>query len=148
MLTSKKVFQSDAENWALVRDIREKVFVIEQQVPLEEEYDEFDETATHFLVLLDGKPVGTCRWRFTAKGIKLERYAVLAEARGNGVGGKLVELTLADIAEQPAATGKKMYLHAQVTAVFLYEKFGFQKEGDQFDECGIMHYKMVKQNSR
>lgn len=143
-LISKKVSKADTDNWQLVRDIREKVFVIEQKVPLEDEYDEFDETATHFLVLNDGKPAGTCRWRFTANGIKLERYAVLESSRGKGVGSKLVEATLADITNNPASEGKQLYLHAQVTAVFLYEKFGFKKEGDQFDECGIMHYKMVK----
>lgn len=144
MLTSKKVAKADQEHWNQVRKIREIVFVDEQQVPLADEYDEFDETATHFLVYADGKPAGTCRWRFTDKGVKLERYAVLAEARGKGVGSKLVALTLEDIAATPESEGKTRYLHAQVSAVFLYEKFGFQKEGDQFDECGIMHYKMVK----
>ena len=144
MLTFQKVYKEDAANWALVRDIRERVFVIEQEVPLEDEYDEFDETATHFLVFVNGKPAGTCRWRFTDHGIKLERYAVLAEFRGQGVGSKLVEVTLNDIKSKPEAKEKLCYLHAQVTAIFLYERFGFQKEGDQFDECGIMHYKMTK----
>lgn len=143
-LVSKKVSKADQENWQLVRSIRETVFVIEQEVPIEDEYDEFDETATHFLILDNNEPAGTCRWRFTANGIKLERYAVLSSKRGKGVGSKLVEATLADIASNPEAAKKQKYLHAQVSAVFLYEKFGFKKEGDQFDECGIMHYKMVK----
>jgi len=144
MLTAVKVSQSDTKNWPLVRDIREKVFVIEQEVPLEDEYDEFDATATHILVFDSDQPAGTCRWRFTDKGIKLERYAVLSSFRGRGVGSQLVAATLEDIATYPEAKGKELYLHAQVSAVFLYEKFGFQKVGDQFDECGIMHYKMVK----
>lgn len=144
MLTSKKVQQQNTDDWKIVRSIREDVFVIEQQVPEKDEYDEFDETATHFIVFANDKPAGTCRWRFTNHGIKLERYAVLSEFRGQGVGRKLVEVTLQDIEATPAAKGKKLYLHAQVSAVFLYERFGFEKEGDQFDECGIMHYKMVK----
>ncbi len=122
--------------------IREKVFVIEQEVDPKEEYDEFEESSTHFLASLDGVPVGTARWRFTANGVKLERFAVLEEARGNGVGQGLVAAVLKDIAENKDAVGKLRYLHAQLTAVPLYSKFGFTKEGDIFEECNILHYKM------
>ncbi len=122
--------------------IREEVFVVEQEVNPAEEYDEFEETSTHFLAILDGKPVGTARWRFTQNGVKLERFAVLKDARGQGVGQALVEAVLSDISANDATIGKLKYLHSQLMAVPLYSKFGFEKEGDIFEECKILHYKM------
>ncbi len=122
--------------------IRSLVFVIEQQVPASEEYDEFEESSTHFLAKLDGKPVGTARWRFTQYGVKMERFAVLAEARGKGVGQALVSAVLEDVNSSPEAEGKTKYLHSQLTAVPLYSKFGFEKVGEMFEECSIQHYKM------
>lgn len=122
--------------------IRSLVFVIEQQVPASEEYDEFEESSTHFLAKLDGKPVGTARWRFTQYGVKMERFAVLAEARGKGVGQALVSAVLEDVNSSPEAEGKTKYLHSQLTAVPLYFKFGFEKVGEMFEECSIQHYKM------
>ncbi|MBD8490178.1 GNAT family N-acetyltransferase [Echinicola sp. CAU 1574] len=125
-------------------DIRQKVFVEEQEVAPEEEYDEYEKTSTHFLAILEGKPAGTARWRFTDNGIKLERFAVLKEARGKGVGQALVKAVIDDIAATPDALGKLLYMHAQLDAVPLYAKFGFQKRGDIFSECDILHYKMER----
>jgi predicted GNAT family N-acyltransferase len=122
--------------------IRKEVFVIEQEVDPADEYDEFEETSTHFLAMLDGVPVGTARWRFTQRGVKLERFAVLKEARGKGVGQALVTGVLSDISSDANTFGKLKYLHAQLTAVPLYSKFGFEKDGDIFEECNILHYKM------
>ena len=122
--------------------IREQVFVVEQEVAAEEEYDEFEDSSLHFLASLGGQPVGTARWRFTANGVKMERFAVLEEARGKGVGQALVAAVLADIDALPEATGKMKYLHAQLHAMPLYAKFGFQQVGEQFEECAILHYKM------
>lgn len=122
--------------------IRKQVFVIEQGVDPKEEYDEFESQCTHFLACLDGKPAGTARWRVTPNGVKLERFAVLEEVRGKGIGQALVAAVLEDIKENPHAEGKKKYLHSQLSAVPLYSKFGFEKAGDVFEECNIMHYKM------
>lgn len=122
--------------------IRELVFVVEQEVDPAEEYDEFEDTSTHFLAKLDGKPVGTARWRFTKNGVKMERFAVLQESRAKGVGQALVAAVLADIQATPEAEGKSKYLHAQLTAMPLYARFGFEKVGDMFEECNIQHYKM------
>lgn len=122
--------------------IREQVFVLEQEVDPKEEYDEFESISKHFLACLDDKPVGTARWRVTPNGIKLERFAVLKEARGKGVGQALVAAVLEDIRENPDTKGKIKYLHAQLTAVPLYSKFGFEKIGESFEECNIWHYKM------
>lgn len=130
------------EELDIIFDIREKVFVIEQEVDPAEEYDEFEESSTHFLAKLDTQPAGTARWRFTDKGIKLERFAVLKNMRGKGVGQALVRAVIDDIAKQPASKGKKLYMHAQLDAMPLYAKFGFKQVGDIFDECNILHYKM------
>lgn len=122
--------------------IREDVFVIEQEVDPSEEYDEFESSSTHFLAKVDHLPAGTARWRFTDKGIKLERFAVLKAMRGMGVGQMLVKAVLDDIAARPDSKGKKLYMHAQLDAMPLYAKFGFQKVGEMFEECNIQHFKM------
>ncbi|MCS7017779.1 MAG: GNAT family N-acetyltransferase [Cytophagales bacterium] len=131
-----------AEELAKAFDIRRKVFVVEQQVPENEEYDEFEATSRHFLALANGIPCGTARWRFTEKGIKMERFAVLPEFRGKQIGTALVAAVLNDINQHPESKGKVRYLHAQVGAMPLYAKFGFQQEGEMFSECDIWHYKM------
>lgn len=131
------------EELAKAFEIRRRVFVAEQQVPENEEYDEFESVSRHFLALADGVPCGTARWRFTDKGIKMERFAVLPEFRGKRVGSALVEAVLEDIERHPESKGKLRYLHAQITAVPLYAKFGFQTEGEMFSECNIWHYKML-----
>jgi predicted GNAT family N-acyltransferase len=122
--------------------IRELVFVEEQRVPAEEEYDEFETTSRHFLATVDGQPAGTARWRLTDKGVKLERFAVLAPYRGTGVGSALVRAVLDDIRASEETNGKLLYMHAQLTAMPLYAKFGFQPVGEMFEECDIKHYKM------
>lgn len=141
MTSVKKVETQNELQKALL--LREEVFVDEQGVPKEDEYDEFDETAVHFLAAdVSGNALGTARWRTTEKGIKLERFAVKKEARGMGVGSMLLECILEDILRSGIQEGKTLYLHAQITALPLYQKFGFKKEGDMFEECGIKHYKM------
>lgn len=122
--------------------IRRTVFVVEQEVNASEENDKFEETSTHFLAKLDGKPVGTARWRFTKNGVKMERFAVLKEARGNGVGQALVAAVLSDVDSNPKSKGKPKYLNSQLSAMSLYSKFGFVKVGEMFEECNISHYKM------
>lgn len=121
--------------------VRKKVFVEEQNVPEALECDEHDKTANHFLALINGVPCGTARWRMTAEGVKLERFAVLKDYRGNGIGSSLVKAVLQDI--KASESGGNVYLHSQIDAVFLYEKFGFVKDGPEFEEAGIRHYKML-----
>ncbi|MDO9551743.1 MULTISPECIES: GNAT family N-acetyltransferase [Rhodonellum] len=122
--------------------IREDVFVVEQEVDPAEEYDEFENTSTHFLAKIEGEPAGTARWRFTQNGVKLERFAVLKPMRGKAVGQALVKAVVEDIASHESAKGKLLYMHAQLTAIPLYEKFGFKKTGPMFEECNIQHFKM------
>jgi predicted GNAT family N-acyltransferase len=124
--------------------IRYEVFVIGQNVPAEEEIDQYEGESFHFLALVNNTPVGAARWRFTGKGIKLERFAVLEKYRGKGVGSALVSAVLNDIDTHPRSDGKEQYLHAQLSAMRLYSKFGFTQEGSMFQECDIDHYKMTR----
>jgi len=125
--------------------IRTIVFVEEQNVSPEDELDEHEEAAVHFLAKVDDRQVGTARYRYTDKGIKLERFAVLKEFRKHGIGKALVNAVMQDVAANPENKGKICYLHGQVPVVKFYQSFGFATEGDQFDECGIMHYLMKRQ---
>ncbi|GAC1300796.1 MAG: GNAT family N-acetyltransferase [Mucilaginibacter sp.] len=119
--------------------IRREVFVGEQNCPPELEW-EFEEESNHFLATVDGEPAGASRWRKTDKGYKLERFSVLKKFRGMGVGQELVKTVLADL----PADASYIYMHAQLPAISLYEKFNFEKVGPEFEEAGIRHYKMVR----
>ncbi len=118
--------------------IRRQVFVVEQNCPPELEWEHEDESV-HFLATFDGTPAGAARWRKTDKGYKLERFAVLKQFRGMGVGQELVKAVLADL----PADADYIYLHAQIQAMGVYEKAGFKPTGPEFEEAGIRHYKMV-----
>jgi predicted GNAT family N-acyltransferase len=129
---------SDPADLKKVFAIRRQVFVVEQDCPPELEW-EFEDESTHFLATVNGEPAGASRWRKTDKGYKLERFAVLSQFRG-GVGKALVQAVLDDL----PADATYVYMHAQLPAVTLYEKFGFEKTGPEFEEAGIRHYKMVR----
>ncbi|TAF32134.1 MAG: GNAT family N-acetyltransferase [Cytophagales bacterium] len=124
--------------------IRHDVFVIGQNVPHEEEYDAHEKSSTHYLAFWDTTPAGTARWRFTEKGIKLERFAVLEKFRERGVGAALLLAVQSDV-EKHRKTAQ-VYLHAQTHAIKFYERFGFIKTGSLFYECDIPHYKMIWQD--
>ena len=121
--------------------IREKVFVDEQKVPASAEYDEHEDTAQHYLARYAGVPCGAARWRRTANGVKLERFAVLPAYRNKAIGAEILKLVLQDVkAAYPKA---EIYLHAQVPAMAFYARQGFVPVGDKFSECDIEHYKMI-----
>jgi predicted GNAT family N-acyltransferase len=123
----------------LARDIRYKVFVVEQNVPHEIEYDEFEETSTHVIAFLGDQAVGTARWRSTEQGFKLERFAVPKQYRGKGVGAALVHFILQQLDDPSRA-----YLNSQVSAIEFYEKQGFKTMGKIFFEADIPHKKMIR----
>jgi len=130
---------SDKELSAFAFDIRNKVFVIQQKVDPKLEYDDYEESAIHYLAYNENTPVATARWRHTENGIKLERFATLKEYRNKGIGAAILKEVLKDVHPQPAT----IYLHAQLPAVKFYEKYGFVKEGEIFYEANMAHYKMV-----
>ena len=111
---------------------------MEQNVPEDVEIDQYEDISNHIVALLDEEFIGTARWRKTEDGIKLERFAVLKEKRGLGIGKKLVEFILEKIKNEPF-----VYLHAQDHVISFYKKFGFIPVEDHFYEGGISHQKMI-----
>lgn len=126
----------------LAYDVRREVYIGEQKIREEDEFDEFDKESTHFLAYYKGKPVGTARWRHVKEGNKLERFAVVKEVRGKGIGAALVHAVVKDI-EKNSSEGY-MFLNAQTNVEGLYQKFGFHRTGNTFYECNIMHIKMIR----
>jgi predicted GNAT family N-acyltransferase/predicted HAD superfamily Cof-like phosphohydrolase len=118
--------------------VRRKVFIQEQQVDEREEFDVFEKSSTHYVAVVDGKVVGTARWRLTELGIKLERFAVLSEHRNKGVGQSVLQQIIKDV----KGLGQLIYLNAQLNALPFYKKNGFNAQGEQFMECNIPHYCM------
>lgn len=118
-------------------NIRKKVFIEGQNVDPDIEI-EHEEDARHYLLLLDGKPVATARWRTTAKGIKLERFATLEEFRNKGLGSMILKAVMDDVIpmEEP------IYLHSQAAALNFYLRHDFEITGDKFLEANIVHYPM------
>lgn len=132
----------DGSDFAICMAIRMEVFVREQGVPLDDEMDEHDQSATHYLAQRDGAPVATARTRVLADGTaKIERVAVRANARGSGVGRQLMEHCIARLRNHPQT--QRIAITAQTQALPFYEKLGFVAEGAEFMEAGIPHYAMV-----
>jgi predicted GNAT family N-acyltransferase len=120
--------------------VRRAVFVEEQAVPPEEEWDELDAVATHFAALSEGVGVvGTARLVREGTAGRVGRMAVLKEWRRQGVGAALMEAVLHHAEDLGLET---LFLHAQTHAKDFYARFGFRPEGDLFYEAGIEHVKM------
>ena len=121
----------------LARAVREKVFIEEQNVPRELEWDDWDGRADH-AVALDGSSnaIGTARLLPVGR---IGRMAVLRPWRGRGVGAALLEALLQLARERgiPEVT-----LHAQTHAAGFYRKFGFDTRGEEFLEADIPHVAM------
>ncbi len=124
--------------------VREIVYIGEQKIDRADEFDEYEPESRHFVALLDDQPIGAARWRFTNEGVKLERFAVLPDYRKRGVASELVRAVIEDIRRHVRFNGQVLYLNAQLTAMPLYEKFGFSPAGDQFMECDIPHQRMER----
>ncbi|MBY0499680.1 MAG: GNAT family N-acetyltransferase [Nitrosomonas sp.] len=122
-----------------LRNIRTTVFILEQQVPVDLEWDEFDIISTHFLVFNNhGEAVGT--GRLLPDG-HIGRMAVLKEWRGKGYGSAMLKKILEELRGRQM---QKAMLNAQINAVKFYEKFGFQQvSAEKFFEAGIPHVKMM-----
>lgn len=123
------------------RNIRLEVFVKEQGVPAENEFDEYDLKVPHLVIFLDGEPVATGRIiPYGEDTVKIGRIAVKKDKRGLHLGEKIV-LELLRKAKEDGA--KIVKLGAQTHAVSFYEKCGFVKEGTpEYLEENIPHYDM------
>jgi len=143
MITVDSCNYSNSKQCNEIFSIRTKVFVMEQQVSRAEEFDIYEESSLHYLGKINGQGAGTARWRVTKDGIKLERFAVLAEFRKQGIAAAVLKKVLEDVI--PLQT--KIYLNAQVSAMGFYERYGFKKEGPMFSEANIDHFRMYFERS-
>ncbi len=117
-----------------LQTVRQSVFVIEQQIPAEIEFDALDRHCHHFIARdAQRRPIGTAR--MTQDG-KLGRMAVVQDSRGRGVGGSLLQALIEKARHLELTT---ISANAQLTALGFYEKFGFIPEGDTFLSAGLPH---------
>jgi predicted GNAT family N-acyltransferase len=135
-------FMADDARFATCRFIRDEVFVVEQRVSPAEEWDTHEYEATHFLMLVEGAPMGTARVRLLGDMAKLERIAIRSYVRGQGLGEQLMQHLMAFVREQKGITTAK--LSAQTYAIPFYEKCGFTIISDEFIDAGIPHKMMEK----
>ncbi|QDZ27647.1 GNAT family N-acetyltransferase [Noviherbaspirillum sp. UKPF54] len=119
------------------RAVRYDVFVIEQNVPVELEWDDMDAACVHAVVYDDaGQAVAT--GRLLPDG-HIGRMAVRKSARGQGIGG----LVLQALMEEAQRRGDRcVLLNAQTQAEPFYRRFGFVRDGEEFIEAGIAHVSM------
>ena len=128
-------------DWEHDRDslmtIRKKVFVEEQQVPMDEEIDGYDPECVHVIARVDDNIVGTAR---LLPNHYIGRMCVLKEYRGLGAGGRMLEFLLEHAREQRIPN---LMLNAQITALPFYQKYGFAADSEVFIEAGIEHKHMT-----
>ncbi len=120
--------------------LRRTVFVNEQNVPEEIEYDEYDHSALHVICKLGDRVVGTGRVVFFDDGAKIGRVAVLKEYRKQGIGTIITKKLIAISHNNDV---ENVYANVQLIARGFYAKLGFKEVGDIFYEADIKHVKMV-----
>ena len=128
------------DDQAQLKNIREKVFIQEQKVTPELEWDGMDEKAIHFLVFKDEEAIGCARAIVIKSQMQLGRMAVLKEYRGQGVGSTLIEKAIVT-AKLKQLSG--IHISAQCNAINFYVKFGFEVMGDTYLDAEILHRDMT-----
>ena len=128
---------------AAARPIRAEVFIAEQKIPAEMEWDDADADAVHAVAFNRlGRALGTGRMLEHVPGVaKIGRMAVAASSRHSGVGRAVLDALL-DAAR--ARGDREAVLHAQLGAAPFYERAGFVRRGPEFDEAGIAHVEMLR----
>lgn len=122
------------ELYELLR-LRSQVFVVEQASPYPD-LDGRDLEAVHLIGRLDGGMAACARW-FSEEGwVVLGRIVVHPDRRGEGWGRRVMEESLARIGPRPVR------LHAQARLVPFYASFGFEPEGETYDDYGVPHQAM------
>lgn len=119
-----------------IKKIRTTVFIEEQKVPEELEWDEYDDTSTHFLAYYNDIPVGTAR---LLKDGHIGRMAILKDYRNRNIGKNMLKYIL-NIAKTKLLT--KIELSAQEHAIEFYNKQGFVVISERYLDAGIPHYDM------
>ena len=143
----ESVVQVDVGGWTDLGEdasaIRTEVFVQEQRIPIEMEWDEADATCLHAVARNRfGVALATGRLLEHVPGVaKIGRMAVLRSMRGSGVGREV----LAALMKKARESGyREVLLHAQLSAVGFYLRLGFTQRGAVFEEAGIGHVEMVR----
>jgi len=121
--------------------LRHLVFVAEQGVPIEEEADAYDATATHFLAFDGAAPVATARVTYAPEMAKIGRVCVLPSYRGTGLGAAMINAALDHIRATSTPLAR---LGAQVQAIGFYEGLGFSVISEEYDDAGIPHVDMER----
>jgi predicted GNAT family N-acyltransferase len=122
--------------------VRKTVFVDEQDVPLEEEIDAYEDEAEHFVMYHEGSPIAAGRFRFVDGYGKVERICVLQEARKTGAG-KAIMNAIEKYAREKDI--HKLKLNAQTHAIPFYAGLGYEIVSEDFMDAGIPHKTMVKE---
>lgn len=121
--------------------LREIVFIHEQGVSQEAEFDGLDDQCQHLLAVIGDRAVGTLRLRqIDAHLVKIERVVVSKDVRGRHIGVNLMKSALRLARDLNI---KSVKLHAQTHALGFYSRLGFIAHGDIFDEDGIPHVAML-----
>ena len=121
----------------LLSQIRRQVFIEEQQVPEELEWDEYDDNSYHVIALDDdSRPVACGRLKTDGQ---IGRMAVDRHWRNQGVGTAILENILLHAKSRGM---QNLYLHAQTSAIPFYEKNGFRVCSEEFMDAGIPHRTM------
>lgn len=130
-------------DYIFLRNIRIKVFVIEQQIPWQWEFDLYDESAIHLLVEFNNQIIGTGRLYQSENDFeyKLGRMSVLKEFRGKGLGTKILK-QFEIIAKEKNIS--KIYLEAQSDKLDFYLKENYVIKGNEYIMDGISHKLMFK----
>jgi len=122
--------------------VRKKIFVEEQGISEDLEFDNRDREALHVIVTDAERVIGTARVIFlTANQAKLERMAILRPFRRRGIGSRIISFLNEELKNRQV---EQVVLHAQCAVVAFYKSCGFEELGLSFVEAGIKHIKMQK----
>lgn len=130
------------DDLAACLDIRDRVFIREQNVDPDLERDGLDAQCLHFIAEIDGRPVATARVRLMPGVFKVQRVAVVREARGSGVGDAIMRFLMDDLAASGDAPGRIFFLSSQSHAAPFYERLGYAVCSKEYMEAGIPHLDM------
>ena len=123
-------------------EVRRQVFVEEQGIPKDLEYDDDDHKATHIVVKDGERVIGTTRVQFPAASqAKIERMAILKPFRRKGIGKRIISFLNEELRNRQV---EQVVLHAQYEVVAFYKSCGFEESGLPFCEAGIKHIKMQR----
>ncbi len=135
-----------AQSQTVLRQIRKTVFIDQQQVPEDLEWDGLDKTAVHLLAQIpyptktDAEPVGTARILINGQTAHIGRMAVMPNWRGKGIGKKILHQAIAECQQRSV---KKIILNAQSYVLDFYQQASFVISSAEFMDAGIAHKEMT-----